>query len=138
MATETDVLRTVPLFAGLTERALDGIAGLARETSFAAGTTIVREGDSGDSFIVIVTGGAMVEQGGREIRSLGRGDFLGEIALIDGRPRTATVTATEPVDALVVDRTAFERLMDDYPVVRLGLVSALTQRLRQQAPSLSD
>ncbi len=138
MATETDVLRAVPLFAGLTERALDGIAGLARETSFPAGTVLVREGDPGDSFIVIVAGMATVEQGAREIRALGPGDFLGEIALIDGRPRTATVTATGPVDALVVDRPAFERLMDDYPVVRHGLVSALTQRLRQQAPSLSD
>jgi CRP-like cAMP-binding protein len=60
------------------------------------------------------------------------------ISLIDGGPRTATVTAREPITALVIDRAGFDRLMDDWPVVRLELVSALTQRLRTTAPAVSD
>jgi CRP-like cAMP-binding protein len=61
---------------------------------------------------------------------LAEGDFLGEIALLDGGARTATVTAREPVDALVIDRAGFTRLMDDVPVIRFDIVSALTQRVR--------
>lgn len=86
----------------------------------------------------LVAGQATVEQDGRSIRSLDAGDFLGEIALIDGGPRTATVTATSPVDVLTVDRVGFGRLMAEFPVVRLDLVSALTQRLREHAPTPTD
>ncbi len=138
MATNTEVLRTVPLFAGMTDRSLQRIAELARETSYESGSVIVREGEPGESFVVIITGAATVEQDGRTLTSLGAGDFLGEIALIDGGPRTATVTATEPIAALVVDRAGFQQLMDDHPVARHDLVSALTQRLRQRAPTPLD
>ena len=78
---------------------------------------MTQEGEPGESLIVIRSGSALVEQGGRELRRL-RGDFLGEIALIDGGPRTATVTALEPIDALVIDRTGFSRIMDEFPVIR--------------------
>jgi CRP-like cAMP-binding protein len=71
-------------------------------------------------------------QDGRTIRELGPGGYLREISLIDGGPRTATVTASTPIDALVVDRDGFGRLMDDFPVVRLDLVSAITKRCSRQ------
>ena len=138
MVTNTDVLRAVPLFAGMTDRSLTSIAELAREATYEPASIIVREGEPGESFVVIVNGGATVEQDGRTVNLLGPGDFLGEIALIDGRPRTATVTATEPIAALVIDRAGFQRLMDEHPVVRHDLVSALTQRLRQRAPTPLD
>jgi CRP-like cAMP-binding protein len=67
---------------------------------------------------VIVDGRARVEHNGQELRELGRGDYLGEIALIDGGPRTATVTALEPVTALAVERVDFLRLIDQLQVVR--------------------
>ena len=138
MATNTEVLYEVPLFAGMTDRSLQRIADLAREISYDQGTVIVREGEPGDFFVVILSGGATVDQAGRTFKSLGAGDFLGEIALIDGGVRTATVTATEPIAALVIDRPGFQRLMDEHPVVRHDLVSALTQRLRQRAPTPLD
>ena len=138
MATNTEVLRTVPLFMGMTDRSLESIAALAREGNYDPTSVIVREGEPGDSFVVILRGGATVEQDGRTLNTLGPGDFLGEIALIDGGPRTATVTATEPIAALVIDRDGFQRLMDEHPVVRHDLVSALTQRLRQRAPAPLD
>ena len=97
MATNTDVLRAVPLFAGMTDRSLTSIADLAREATYDPASVIVREGEPGESFVVIVKGGATVDQEGRTVNLLGPGDFLGEIALIDGGPRTATVTATQPM-----------------------------------------
>jgi CRP-like cAMP-binding protein len=133
-----EILRSVPLFEGMTDRSVESVAGLARETSYPAGTVLTREGDAGDRFIVLTDGTADVTQGDRLLRTLGPGDFLGEISLIDGGPRTATVTATAPIEALEVDRDGFERLMADHPSLRFDLVSALTQRLRQRAPTDVD
>ena len=133
-----EILRSVPLFEGMTDRSVETVAGLAREASYPAGAVLTREGDPGDAFIVLTDGAADVTQGDRLLRTLGPGDFFGEISLIDGRPRTATVTATAPIEALVIDRDGFERLMDDFPTLRLDLVSALTQRLRQRSPEPVD
>jgi CRP/FNR family cyclic AMP-dependent transcriptional regulator len=134
----TDVLRGVPLFQGMTDRSIEAIADLAETATFAAGDDLVREGEPGDTFLLLVDGTADVSQDGRRIRTLGPGEFLGEISLIDGGPRTATVTATTSIDALAIDRAGFARLMSDWPVVRLDLVSALTQRLRTRAPEPTD
>jgi CRP-like cAMP-binding protein len=139
MTTTSDVLRTVPLFEGMTVRSIDAIARLAEEATFPAGAVLVEEGRSGDTFIVIVDGRATVDQGGTRIRELAAGDFLGEISLIDGGPRTATVTAVEAIRALVIRRDGFDRLMDEFPAVRLEILTALTQRLRStRAPAISD
>jgi CRP/FNR family cyclic AMP-dependent transcriptional regulator len=138
MPTVPEVLRSIPLFQGMTDRAIDAIAGLAEDASFPTGAELTREGEPGESFIVIVDGRASVEIGGRRVRELAAGDYLGEISLIDGRPRTATVTALEPITALLVPRAGFERLMDDYPSVRLDVLNALTSRLRERTPTVSD
>ena len=138
MATISEVLRSIPLFQGMTDRAIEAIAGLAEETSYPVGGELTREGEPGESFIVIVSGRASVEIDGRSVRELAAGDYLGEISLIDGRPRTATVTALEPIDALLVPRAGFERLMDEYPSVRLDVLNALTSRLRERTPTVSD
>ena len=138
MTTNAEALRTIPLFRGMSDHSIDVIADIVREARFQAGSSLVREGDAGDSFMIIREGSATVDQGGRILRELGPGDFLGEIALIDGGPRTASVSATEPVEALVIDRAGFERLMNDFPVIRFDLVSALTQRLRARGPEPTD
>lgn len=138
MTTNADALRSIPLFSGMSDGSLEIIAGIARDASFPPGASLVREGDPGDSFLIIRTGSATVEQGGRTLRELAAGDFLGEIALIDGGPRTASVTAVEPIDALVIDRLGFSRLMNEFPVIRFDLVNALTQRLRERRPEPLD
>jgi CRP-like cAMP-binding protein len=138
MSGRGDVLRTIPLFSGMTDRSIERISAIAQDATFPAGTTLTREGEPGDSFVVIVDGHATVRQDGRTIRELGPGEYFGEISLIDGGPRTATVTADTAIDALVVDREGFGQLMDDFPVVRLDLVSALTQRLRATSPEPLD
>lgn len=130
MSAVIDHLSTVPLFSGMPESALEAIAGLATETQFGDGETVTREGDEGDAFYVVTAGQLAVTRNGMTIRDLGPGDFLGEISLIDGRPRTATVTAVGPVDALVVRRADFLELMDRFGAVRLGVLMALTDRVR--------
>jgi CRP/FNR family transcriptional regulator, cyclic AMP receptor protein len=130
MSAVIDHLSAVPLFRGLPESALEAVAGLASETQFTDGDTITREGDEGDAFFVVVDGRLVVTRNGMTIRDLGPGDFLGEISLIDGRPRTATVTAAGPVKALCVRRSDFLELMERYGAVRLGVLMALTDRVR--------
>ena len=130
MSAVTDHLTQVPLFRGMTESALEAIAGLATETQFADGDDVTREGDEGDAFYVVVDGQLVISKNGMTIRSLGPGDFLGEISLIDGRPRTATATAAGPVKALVIRRPEFLELMERYGPVRLGVLMALTDRVR--------
>jgi CRP-like cAMP-binding protein len=134
MTTNTEALRAIPLFSGMSDRSIEIIADIVREASFPAGASLVREGEPGETFMVIREGSAAVDQGGRKLRDLGAGDFIGEIALVDGGPRTASVTAVEPVEALVLDRSGFSRLMNEFPVIRFDLVSGLTQRLRQRGP----
>jgi CRP-like cAMP-binding protein len=80
----------------------------------------------------------VVEQHGARLRELGEGDFFGEISLIDGEPRTATITATEAVSALTLGREQFQRLIEEHPSVRLELLMALTERLRKVAPNPTD
>ncbi len=131
-------LRAVPLFAGMTESSIAVIAGIVTERSFEAGEPIVRQGKPGDSFLVLVSGRASIEQDGRPIGQLGAGDFLGEIALLDRRPRTATVVAVEPVRALLIPADAFGEIVDRIPSVRHAVLSALTTRIRAHAPADID
>ncbi len=134
MRVDIEVLRSVPLFAGLTDSAINALADMAHETSYDEGAVLVREGDEGDRFIVLVVGSAAVDKGGRRIATLRAGSFLGEIALVDGKPRNATVTAIEPLRAFEIRRDDFSALMDRSPSVRLGILMALTERVREGAP----
>ena len=131
--TTADVLRGVPLFSGMTDRAIEAIAALTSETAFADGDAIVREGDAGETFIILLDGAASIERGGHAIGELGRGDFLGEISLVDGGPRTATVIARGDVSALVVQHADFRRLFEEFGAIRYDIVTALTRRIRRDA-----
>ena len=125
-----DHLKAVPLFQGMTDQALEAVAALANEVAIADGATVTREGDPGDSFFVIVDGRLRISRHGETIRDLGPGEFLGEISLVDGRPRTATAVAVGPVNAIVIERPAFLELMDRFGAVRLGILMALSDRIR--------
>src|SRR6476469_8469359 len=125
-----DHLKAVPLFQGMTDPALEAVAALANVVTIADGATVTREGDPGESFFVIVDGQLRISRHGETIRDLGPGDFLGEISLVDGRPRTATAVAVGPVNAIVIERPAFLELMDRFGAVRLGILMALSDRIR--------
>jgi CRP-like cAMP-binding protein len=133
MPVSADLLRLVPLFRGMTDRSFEAIASLASEADYGAGDELVRQGTPGHEFIIIVSGRARVERDGKKVRELGPGDFLGEISLVDGSPRTATVTALDPIHAVTVQREGFLDLIDRIPVFRLEVLNALTERIRATA-----
>ena len=136
--TNAELLRRVPLFAAMTDSAYEHVAGLTESLAVSAGETVVKQGDDGDAFYVIVSGVADVRQNDQSIATLAPGDFFGEIALIDGKHRSATVVATDDLVLLRVWRAPFLRLLDEQPATRHAILMALTQRIRNEAPNASD
>jgi len=124
------MLRKVPLFSGLSQRQLEQIAKLADEIEVPAGRQLATVGESGHELFVIVDGEASVRaKGGRTVR-LGYGDFFGEMSLVDGGPRSATVVATTPMKLLVVSHREFWSLLNEAPQVAGKIMRTLSQRLR--------
>jgi CRP/FNR family cyclic AMP-dependent transcriptional regulator len=122
------VLAAVPLFEGLSKRHLRAIARCSRRVRYPALTRIVRKGDRGDAFYAILEGRARVTE--VEV-VLGPGDVFGELALLDGKPRSLTVEAETDVLALRIGRSEFLRVLKDEPSVSLKLLQELAGRTRQ-------
>ena len=125
-----DLLRTVRLFHGLRDRELERISALADIIDLPADRRIMGQGERGAEMFVLVTGSVRVERDGESLGNRGPGEVLGEIALLDGGPRTATVTLTEPSRLLVLARREFHTLMDEFPEVRLHVLETVARRLR--------
>jgi CRP/FNR family transcriptional regulator, cyclic AMP receptor protein len=125
------LLRGVPLFAGLSTRHLRHLASHAEEVRYGANRVIVRQGARGDSFFVIAEGEATVRQGTRKIGTLGPGDFFGEMALLDGRPRSASVTADTPLVTVRLTRAAFTKALDANPALARAIMAELAARIRR-------
>lgn len=134
MATHTDqkleLLKRVPLLSGLGRRDIEEVGRLAEEIDLPAGHVLMREGAFGSEFWVIVDGTVRIERGGATIRSLGPGDFLGEIALVDEGPRSATATTDTPAKLFVLGHREFHSLMDQFPSIQTSVLQALAQRVR--------
>src|SRR5262245_2605449 len=124
-----DHIRNVPLFSRCSKKELAEVAKLADEIDFGPGKKLTREGESGREFFVIVDGGADVRAKGRKVRSLGPGDFFGEIALIAKTPRTATVESTSDISLLVITAQSFRTLLDHQPPIAAKVLAALAERL---------
>jgi CRP/FNR family transcriptional regulator, cyclic AMP receptor protein len=133
-----EALADVPLFANLTRRHLRRIADLTEEQRWMAGAALAEEGKSGDTFHVLMEGEARVVRGGRRISRLIPGDFFGEIALIDGGPRTASVIADTPVTTIVLDRKRFRKMLAEDPSIVTGMLEELAKRLRNDERLLSN
>ena len=128
-----DLIKSVPLFSSCSKKELEAIASQADELTLPTGKTLTKQGDRGREFMVIVDGSAEVRKNGRKVNTLGSGDFLGEIALISGGPRTATVTTTSEVDLLVLTDRAFRQLTKQMPSIHASVVKALSERLQADA-----
>jgi CRP-like cAMP-binding protein len=124
-----ELIGRVPLFERCSKRELAEIASLADELTLPAGRKLAAEGAQGHEFVVIVEGAAEVKRRGKVINRLGAGDMLGEIALVTGRRRTATVTTTEPSRVLVLTAPAFRALLRDQPALQLKVLDTLAERL---------
>jgi CRP-like cAMP-binding protein len=128
-----ELLKRVPLFADCSKRELEAVAAVADELDLPAGRELTKEGARGAEFIVIAEGAADVRRRGRKVNTLGGGDFLGEIALLTGAPRTATVQTTEPSRLLVLTAPAFRRVLRDTPSLQLKVLDALARRVPAEA-----
>jgi CRP-like cAMP-binding protein len=125
-----DLLRGIPLFADLDRQHVERLGMLTEEVDVPAGKVLIRQGEHGDDMMVIVSGEASVDRDAARINQLGPGEFFGEIALVAGGPRTATVTAQTPTRLLVLNRRDFHALMDEFPAVAIKVLLTLAHRLR--------
>lgn len=123
-------LAAIAAFAGCRRRELRRAAALVDEVARRAGDVLVRQGGRGDEVFVVVNGRATVFRNDAWVADLGPGDLIGEISLLDGAPRTATVIAQTDVELLVLDRRAFDRLVVEVPFVARRLLTAIAERLR--------
>jgi CRP-like cAMP-binding protein len=123
-------MRRVPLLAGHGGRELERLGMLTDEVDLPAGRVVMRQGDRGEELFVLMRGAARVERDGRDLVTLRADDWFGEISLVDGGPRTATVTLSEDSALLVVGRSQFHQLMEEFPEVRIQLLESLAQRVR--------
>ncbi len=124
------LLKKVPMFSDLSQRHLREIGKHADQVKVEAGRVLAQQENRGWEFIFIVDGRARVEKDGKIIRQLSGGDFLGEISLIDGEPRTATVISDTDMTLLVVNKTSFDHLLDKIPGLQRKILIALCKYLR--------
>ena len=126
-----DALGRVPLFAELSRRDLVRLADASQIVTFRAGAPVIHEGDLGATLFVIVEGEARVTRGGRKLASLAPGDFFGEVSLLDGGPRTASVIAETPLTVVRLFRGPFFRLVQADPLIGVKVLAELARRLRR-------
>ena len=125
-----DLLERVPLFAGISAAGIEELGAIADEVDVRAGTVLTHEGSREGFFFIIMSGTVRIERGGTVINMLGPGDFLGEIALLDAGPRTATATAETLCRLLSMTYHMFHELLDASPEIRAAILESVGQRLR--------
>jgi CRP/FNR family cyclic AMP-dependent transcriptional regulator len=128
-----ELLKTVPLFSQCTKKQMGAIASLADLIQLPADTQLITEGATGRECMVIVEGTGEVRRKGRKIDTLGPGDFIGEMALISGGPRNATVLTTSDVSLLVLTARQFWTLLEEAPAIQTSVLKALGARLQPVA-----
>jgi CRP-like cAMP-binding protein len=126
-----DLLGEVGLFRNLSARQRRRIAGLMTRLDEPAGTVLTREGATGAEFVIVLEGAVEVRHGDRVVKTLGPGDYVGEIALLRHQPRTATVVATTPVVIEVLDRREFTTLLTENPELSSQLLATMAERLAE-------
>jgi CRP/FNR family cyclic AMP-dependent transcriptional regulator len=126
-----DHLAEVPLFSALSRKELALVARRAEDVKVDEGRILVSEGSTGSEFFVIIEGEAAVSRKGRKLATLKGGDAFGELALLDKAPRNATVTATTPLEVVVLGQREFGGLIDEVPGFARKLLAGMARRLRE-------
>jgi CRP-like cAMP-binding protein len=127
------IISRIPLFEACSQAELARIATITTQVDVPDGEVLIREGETGELFFVLVKGSAEVRKGTRRIATLEAGDFAGELALLTDAPRTATVTTTSPVTALRATRKGFSALLETSPRIQQKVLRALAGRLAPTA-----
>jgi CRP-like cAMP-binding protein len=132
------LIGAVPFFSGLDEKKRKSIASQGKELSYKAGDAIVDEGTMGVGFYLILEGKAEVRKGSKVLASLGKGNFFGEMSLIDEQPRSADVVAVSPAKCWAISSWAFSSIMKTNPEIAQMMLKEMVKRLRAaQSSSLS-
>ena len=126
----SDILKSVPLFAGLDDRELEQIASTMRERKFAAGDTVTEEGAGGAGFFVVESGEAEVSVDGQARGAIKAGDYFGEIALLTGSDRTATITAKTDMVCWGMTPWDFRPLVESNSTIAWKLLTAMADKLK--------
>ena len=129
-----DMLRRVPLFTQCKAEPLDLISRLADEVDVADGYTLMRQGDIAHEFFMIIEGKVRIERDGKTLKTLGPGDYLGEVALLSESPRTATAVTEGPTKLMVITHQGFNSLMDAHPAIRSAIFEGVAVYLRDLVP----
>jgi CRP-like cAMP-binding protein len=127
---KVQLLKHVPLFSHCSKKQLAEIANIGTLIDLPAGKRLIDEGAVGREFMLIVDGAVEVRRKGRKINELGAGDFIGEMALISGAPRNATVTTSQDSSLLVVTDSEFWELLERAPDLQLSVIKAMGERLQ--------
>jgi CRP-like cAMP-binding protein len=131
MATTEEMLAEVPLFKGLSKKHLKQISGLTTRIDAAPGKVLTREGETGREFILILEGDVEIRRGDEVIATRGAGSYIGEIALLEHRPRTATVVATTPAVLEIIGQREFATLLEDEPEIGAAIKATSAERLAE-------
>ena len=126
-----EMLRSVPLFSGLEKKDLEEIAGIGREVTFEDGKTIIKEGEPGIGFLLLLEGNAEVRRKGKTVATLEPGNFFGEMSVIDDKPRSVDVVAIEPTRCLGVTEWSFTPMLRSNPSIAIAIIGELVRRLRK-------
>jgi CRP-like cAMP-binding protein len=132
-----EALKRSPLFEDLSRKELAELAKLTEDVDAPPGTALCEEGRAGREFFVIMEGEVEITQRGKRVGTLGSGDFLGEIALVEDVPRTATAIARTSIRFFVMTRRSFQRLLDSNPQVERKVLRALARRLASESSDVS-
>jgi CRP/FNR family cyclic AMP-dependent transcriptional regulator len=131
------VLRAVPLFEDLSQKQLKKVADLAEVARFMAGATLVKQGEIGDSFYVVLTGQAKVVANKKTVNHLLPGDHFGEISLLDGGPRSASVVAETEMTLVIITQKDFLALLAKDPEITVCLLEGMARTVRRLDRSLA-
>jgi CRP/FNR family transcriptional regulator, cyclic AMP receptor protein len=132
-----ELLAGVPLFQGLPPKHLRRIRDLAEPADYMAGASLVKQGEAGEAFFVILEGAAKVVVGKRTINRLMPGDYFGEISLLDGGERSASVVSETPLKVLIIERAKFLRLLQDEGAIAVALLEGMARAIRRTDRSLA-
>jgi CRP-like cAMP-binding protein len=127
---KADALANVPLFAGISADSMERLAAVTGEQEFTPGQFIVRQGQVGTGLYVILSGSVKVLRGADELTRLGKGEFFGELSVVDQRPRNASIEAAEPTAVLALASWDLLALLEADPKLSLNLIKGLVTRVR--------
>jgi CRP/FNR family cyclic AMP-dependent transcriptional regulator len=132
------MLEKTSLWSGLSKRDLKAIAKLSKERSYEPGETIVRKGEGGVGFYLIIEGAVDIKSDGKTLTKLGPGQFFGEMSVLDNQPRSADVVVVEPTRCLTLSAWSFNAMISENPKIALRMLQEFVRRLRNTNKALSE